>query len=87
MTPSQNQQVLAALRLRGSDGVTPLYALEHLGVFRLGARVWDLRKSGHLILNLWEKRNGKRYARYVLVAVPAQLRMDGDEEVIAEILV
>jgi hypothetical protein len=84
---SQTDQVLARLRLNGSRGLTPLEALNDLGVFRLGARVWDLRREGHLIINEWMESGGKRYARYVLVAVPAQLRMDGDEEVIAEILV
>jgi hypothetical protein len=66
VTPSQTDQVLARLRLNGSRGLTPLEALNDLGVFRLGARVWDLRRDGHLIVNEWMESGGKRYARYVL---------------------
>ena len=43
---SQNASILAALK-RGP--LTPLYALQQLGVMRLAARVYELRQCGHNI--------------------------------------
>jgi hypothetical protein len=63
---NQKARLLALLRYRGEQGVTPLDALNELGCFRLAARVWDLRLEGHLIVNEEIKVQGKRYARYVL---------------------
>lgn len=51
MSASQNAAVLALLREKGMTGLTPLEALERVGTLRLGARIWDLRKAGHLIVN------------------------------------
>lgn len=64
--PSQAECILADLR-KGKK-ITPLDALEDYGCFRLGARIWDLRKDGHPIkMELFEdRRKGKRYARYWL---------------------
>lgn len=87
MSASQNRAVLALLRERGRDGVTPLEALDRIGTLRLGARVWDLRKEGHLIVNKWKTVGRKRVACYVLVADRTQLTLDGGEEVIAEVMV
>jgi hypothetical protein len=44
--------------------ITPLQALSKLGVYRLAARVDELRKAGIRIETLSERRNGKRFARY-----------------------
>ena len=63
---NQKAQLMALLRLRGEEGVTPLDALNMIGCFRLGARVFELRMEGHLIINEWMGAGGKRYARYVL---------------------
>jgi hypothetical protein len=63
---NQTQRLMALLRYRGEQGVTPLDALNELGCFRLAARVWDLRLEGHLIIDEGIKAGGKRYARYVL---------------------
>lgn len=71
---SQNDAILAALRQRGS--LTPLEALQDFGVFRLAARIHELRLDGNLIVCKWETRNGKRYARYVL-NTPGQIEMFG----------
>lgn len=59
---SQNEQILDALR-RGP--LTPLEALTRLGVFRLAARVCDLRQQGHAIaVERLKLPSGKRVARY-----------------------
>jgi KaiC/GvpD/RAD55 family RecA-like ATPase len=74
---NQTAQVLASLRQRGEDGITPLDALREIGSFRLGARVFDLRKAGHDIeTHMVELENGKRIARYVLREKAEQLTLD-----------
>jgi hypothetical protein len=74
---TDNEQVLRLLRLRGAAGLTPLEALREVGTFRLGARVFDLRKAGHRIEREWVTTpGGSRVARYVLIDQPEQLRMD-----------
>jgi hypothetical protein len=63
-TRSQSAAILQAL-LRG-ESITALEALERFGVGRLAARIADIRALGHDVKTAWEKRNGKRYARYYL---------------------
>lgn len=64
---TQTDALLDLLRRRGPVGVTPLDALDAIGSFRLGARVWDLRRAGHDIRReWWETPGGARVARYVL---------------------
>jgi hypothetical protein len=46
--------------------ITPLDALNEYGCFRLAARIVELRREGLDIETVIEKRNGKRYARYIL---------------------
>lgn len=60
---SQNARVLARLR-RGP--LTPLSAFRELGVFRLAARIYDLRGVGHDIRAVAQRRN-PHYATYHLV--------------------
>ena len=45
--PTQEQRLLAALQ--EGIGVTPLYALYKLGIYRLSARIFDLREKGFQI--------------------------------------
>ena len=61
---SQNEQVLKRLK-RGP--LTPLQAWAELGVYRLSARIYELREQGENIMTLWVEQNGKRYAKYKLV--------------------
>ena len=66
MTDSQKNRVLEYMQTHGS--ITPLEALEHIGSFRLGARIYDLKADGHQIHN--ENATGdERFARYVLKPV------------------
>ena len=46
--------------------LTPLEALRRWGCFRLGARVWDLKRQGHRIHSSMVERAGKRFASYRL---------------------
>ena len=62
---------LKALRafIKQHGSITPLQALRKLGIYRLSARVHDLRASGMKIKTaLVKSSNGKRYAKYVVVS-------------------
>ena len=61
---SQEDKILYHLKHIGN--LTPIDALNLYGCFRLGARIYDLRKQGHKIKMELEKNNGKCYARYSL---------------------
>ena len=66
---TDRQRVLDYLETHGS--ITPLEALNELGCYRLGARIWDLRHEGHMIDTAIEHgtdRHGEPmcYARYTL---------------------
>lgn len=69
MKQTQNEKVLNYMKDFGS--ITPLQALGDLGVMRLGARIYDLKSSGHQIKSRMvtsENRYGERvsYAEYRL---------------------
>ena len=46
---NQSQKVLSYIRQFGS--ITPLEAVRDLGVLRLGARIFDLKKAGYDIIS------------------------------------
>jgi hypothetical protein len=67
----QWERILKYLEDFGS--ITQLEAIRDLGIMRLGARIYDLRKKGFLIIRDTEKsvnRYGEpiRYARYRMAA-------------------
>lgn len=63
---SQTNLILADLK-KGRK-LTPIDALRDHGVFRLGARIWDLRKRGHEIhSHLVDVGDGKKVAEYRLL--------------------
>ena len=69
---TQTADVLALLRSRRAEGLTSLDALRLVGSFRLAARIADLHAAGYVISSTIETLpNGKRVARYRLVAEPA----------------
>lgn len=66
---SDKAKILKHLQEKGS--ITPMEALEQYGCYRLGARVWDLRRDGHDISTTiveGRDRNGEpmKFARYSL---------------------
>jgi hypothetical protein len=70
-TMNQNQIVLRMLRHAGRKGITAFDGLRR-NVFRLGARIWDLRESGYPIRTIKESHgtptgNPGQHARYVLL--------------------
>ncbi|QMT41264.1 helix-turn-helix domain-containing protein [Neisseria shayeganii] len=64
---SQSQQILAWMQ--AGNSITPLEALQRFGCLRLGARIYDLRQSGHAISKqtVHDERTGKTYASYSMV--------------------
>lgn len=46
-TMSQESMILQYMRDYGK--ITPAQAMEEIGCYRLGARIWDLRYAGHKI--------------------------------------
>ncbi len=64
---TQADALIELLRLRGSDGVTPLLALQEIGTLRLAAVVFDLRAAGwNIETEIIETPSGKHVARYTL---------------------
>lgn len=61
---SQADQVI--LYLESGYELTPIDALNLFGVFRLAARIKDLRSRGYAIETLDREANGKRFAAYRL---------------------
>ena len=62
-TATQQERILAALE-RGRT-VTPISALRDFGCFRLGARIYNLKREGHKIsTTLKPDREGHRFAEY-----------------------
>ena len=61
---TQRKQILDYMKEH--DSITPMEALNLFGCFRLGARIWELRKSGYIIETVRRKKNGKQFAEYYL---------------------
>lgn len=61
---SQCDEILK--HLQSGRAISPLEALEKYGCFRLGARIYDLKRQGSKIVTQMVTNNGKRYAEYRL---------------------
>jgi hypothetical protein len=62
---TQAEQILHYLQQGGA--LTPLEALDMFGCFRLGARIWDLKREGHDIrTDMVDVGDGKHVAKYYL---------------------
>lgn len=60
---TQEQKIINYMKAHG--GITPLEAMEHLHIMRLGARIFDLREKGYKIVN--DPIPETNYARYKLM--------------------
>ena len=63
--PNQTDAILEYLKTGAS--LTPLEALKRFGCFRLGARIWELKKAHQIKKTMVEVGKGKRVAQYSLV--------------------
>jgi hypothetical protein len=52
--------------LLSGKSITPIQALEKFGIFRLGARILEMRQEGYGIITEMQNKNGKRFAKYTL---------------------
>ena len=59
--------------LKSGQTITPLECLEKYNCFRLGARIFDLKKQGHLIQTKNITQNGKTFAEYKLLDIKKEL--------------
>lgn len=67
---SQSDMILA--HLQAGESITPMEALKEYGIFRLAARIRDIREAGHDVQTVMEGEGDKKWARYSLRrAVPA----------------
>ena len=64
-TGAQNNQILKYLQTGKS--LTPMDALQKFVCFRLGARIYDLKRDGHSIVSQMVDVGEKRVARYSLI--------------------
>lgn len=64
MTRSQQDRILCYLAT--GKPLTPIMALRLFGSFRLGARIYELKKQGHRITKQMVHRRGKTFAEYRL---------------------
>ena len=63
---TQNSRILQ--HLLDGHSITPIEALDKFGCFRLGARIFELRKQG-FIIDTKQVNNGKgnKFAKYILI--------------------
>ena len=61
---TQCEQILKHLRTKGL--LTPIDALNEYGVFRLAARIKDLREQGHNVVTIRRQNGEKCYAEYIV---------------------
>lgn len=66
MTEYTTQNTLVLRHLKRGRSITALEALQRFGIFRLAARICDLRSSGIDIKKEMIERDEKRYAKYFL---------------------
>lgn len=64
-TKSQNDRILRYLEK--GKAITPIQALNKFGCFRLGARIYDLKRKGFTIDSETVESNGKKFASYRLI--------------------
>lgn len=62
---TQTEQIRS--HLESGQSITPLEALHEYGCFRLGARIWELKRDGMAIPSeiVTDPNSGKHCARYV----------------------
>ena len=61
---SQCRAILGHMRLHGS--ITPREAIRKYNCFRLGARIYELKKKGHSIKSEKQIEDGKTFSKYSL---------------------
>lgn len=66
MNTNGNQCLTLLSHLKQHGSIEPLDSLQLYGIYRLSARILDLRNRGYRIDTIKETaRNGKKYARYI----------------------
>ncbi|MGJ7024981.1 helix-turn-helix domain-containing protein [Petrimonas sulfuriphila] len=63
----ESQTIQIKEHLLSGKSITPIEALNRYGCFRLGARIFDLKRDGLNIKTEMVERGGKRFAEYRLI--------------------
>lgn len=67
MSQRESQESLILKHLQAGNKITPLDALNMFGCFRLGGRIYGLKKLGHRIeKRMIETPSGKHVAQYFI---------------------
>ena len=61
---NQTEQILNYLRT--GQSLTPLECLNRFQCFRLGARIWDIKKMGYKVETELVRQGNKKFASYKL---------------------
>jgi len=61
-----NQNMMVSSHLKRKGSISPLQALKLFGIFRLSARIFDLRRAGMKIDTIMQSVKKKRFAKFVL---------------------
>jgi hypothetical protein len=61
---NESQETAILKHLQSGKAITPVEALNFFGCFRLGARIFNLKKRGFVIETRMEEKAGKKFAKY-----------------------
>jgi len=64
-TTTQNAKLLRHLRDGGT--VTVWSGINDLRISSIPRRILDLKEMGHNIVDVWERKNGRRFKRWSLI--------------------
>lgn len=78
MEGSQTQRLFNLL----SDGMphstleimAKIYGNDHLGLARVGARIWDIKKKYNVVIDSWDDKN-KRSIHWYQIIIPGQQKL------------
>lgn len=73
MTNKQSQNDAILQHLQSGKHINPIQALNNYGCFRLGARIYNLKKMGYKIrTRIIISKGGKHFAQYSLMDTAQQ---------------
>lgn len=73
MTNKQSQNAAILKHLQSGKHINPIQALNNYGCFRLGARIYNLKKMGYKIrTRIIVVKSGKHFSQYSLIDTAQQ---------------
>ena len=68
ISDQDSQQRLILAYLKSGEKLTGLKALQLFGCFRLSARIYDLKQSGHVVESRMITERGKKCSEYYIAS-------------------